>query len=459
MTMRGAAPTLVCALIHPPASPYVWLGRSPSLARKRPPLSRWTSSSSVSSVSVSSGESSALTWPQNHYQDPPDDKDAVVSVSTADPTTTSTPTTITTTTPTITTTTTTVEERNTRYTITTPRTNPVTLRRLVEKHVLTLDRYLQSKPLAEHTSQAFATLYQQWQQEPFLLGKTNHNHNHTTSTNTCTSKPTRIILDSGCGTGRSSLYLGQQHPDAIVVGVDKSLARLSRRHSRPWTKAMTNHHYHQHQHHHQQHQHQHQPPPWTNPDGNNNNHNETTMLLRRVADNVWLVRAELVDFWRCWSQAAHHPALALDEHYLLYPNPYPKLEQVQRRWYAHPVFPLLLQLAGTKRLVVRSNWKIYLQEFAEATQLVEQIIMTVRERNHNDDNNNNDNNDDNNGTVRHSGPWRGPVTIQGPTRRIPTTSTALTNFEAKYDHVGEPTYELIIEWKTDDHDHDDDAVA
>lgn len=37
-----------------------------------------------------------------------------------------------------------------------------------------------------------------------------------------------LILDSGCGTGRSTLLLARQHPHALVVGVDKSGTRLSK---------------------------------------------------------------------------------------------------------------------------------------------------------------------------------------------------------------------------------------
>jgi tRNA G46 methylase TrmB len=55
-------------------------------------------------------------------------------------------------------------------------------------------------------------------------------------------------------------------------------------------------------------------------------------------------------------------------HYLLYPNPWPKKAQLQRRWHGHPIFPTLLRLGG--HLECRSNWKIYIDEMALAlTQL------------------------------------------------------------------------------------------
>ena len=37
-----------------------------------------------------------------------------------------------------------------------------------------------------------------------------------------------IILDSGCGTGESSIHLARENPHCLVVGVDKSVSRLQR---------------------------------------------------------------------------------------------------------------------------------------------------------------------------------------------------------------------------------------
>ena len=37
-----------------------------------------------------------------------------------------------------------------------------------------------------------------------------------------------IILDSGCGTAKSTIRLGLQYPDAIVLGIDRSLLRLTK---------------------------------------------------------------------------------------------------------------------------------------------------------------------------------------------------------------------------------------
>jgi len=120
-----------------------------------------------------------------------------------------------------------------------------------------------------------------------------------------------LILDSGCGVGESTRHLAEAYPDAWVVGVDKSEHRLAKQ----------------------------------GVDG----------LLQE--HHCFFVRANLVDFWRlalqaCWS---------LERHYLLYPNPWPKSEHLKRRWHGHAVFPSLLALGGS--LELRSNWRIYVQEF------------------------------------------------------------------------------------------------
>lgn len=120
----------------------------------------------------------------------------------------------------------------------------------------------------------------------------------------------RLVLDSGCGTGRSTLLLAERHPDALVLGVDKSAQRLGKAPAMP--------------------------------------------------SNAVLLRAELADVWRL----ARSAAWVVHAHYLLYPNPWPKPGQLQRRWHGHPVFPDLLALGG--RLELRSNFELYLHEFRHA---------------------------------------------------------------------------------------------
>lgn len=123
-----------------------------------------------------------------------------------------------------------------------------------------------------------------------------------------------LILDSGCGVGLSTMNLAARHPDHFVIGVDQSAHRLSR----------------------------------------------NTAWQGEVPFNHIRVRAELSDFWHL----LHRERVVLARHYLLYPNPWPKIGQLQRRWHGHPVFPLLPSLGG--RFECRSNWRIYVEECALA---------------------------------------------------------------------------------------------
>ncbi|MGE5384721.1 MAG: tRNA (guanine(46)-N(7))-methyltransferase TrmB [Betaproteobacteria bacterium] len=161
-----------------------------------------------------------------------------------------------------------------------------------------------------------------------------------------------LVLDAGCGVGWSTLKLAEEFPDHFVIGVDQSLDRLSR--GKP----------------------------------------------QAVPDNVVFVRADLVDFWRLLRSSG----VRLDRHYLLYPNPWPKIGHLARRWHGHPVFPTLLALGG--RLECRSNWEIYVTELAQALH-----CLTGKE-------------------VQH-----GPFVPEDP---------PLTPFEAKYLASGQPLYRLAV---------------
>ncbi|WP_342805450.1 SAM-dependent methyltransferase [Alteromonas sp. M12] len=122
-----------------------------------------------------------------------------------------------------------------------------------------------------------------------------------------------LIFDSCCGVGESTSHIAAQFPDALVVGIDKSELR-------------TNKHVH----------------------------------YSDKAPNYLVVRADVNDFWRLANSAQWQ----LSHHFLLYPNPYPKSSQVQRRWHACAAFKDIVGLGGI--LEVRSNWQIYIQEFAVA---------------------------------------------------------------------------------------------
>lgn len=126
-----------------------------------------------------------------------------------------------------------------------------------------------------------------------------------------------IILDSCCGVGQSSRIIAKQNPDALVIGVDKSDNRISRNVEDLWQ-----------------------------------------------VENYHLVRADLNDFYRL-VVAAKWP---VDKHFILYPNPWPKTKHVKRRWHGSPVFPYMIQVGKTIEL--RSNWRMYLQEFQVAMAIV-----------------------------------------------------------------------------------------
>lgn len=135
-----------------------------------------------------------------------------------------------------------------------------------------------------------------------------------------------LILDAGCGVGHSTIALARRHPDHWVIGVDQSEDRLNRR--KPYPES----------------------------------------LLPR---NMVLVRADLVDFWRLLGDAGH----TLAQHYLLYPNPWPKIGHFARRWPAHPVFPAILKLGGV--LECRTNWSVYAEEFALALRIATKAEVPV----------------------------------------------------------------------------------
>jgi tRNA (guanine-N7-)-methyltransferase len=123
-----------------------------------------------------------------------------------------------------------------------------------------------------------------------------------------------IILDSFCGTGQSTATLALRHPGHLVVGVDKSAHRLG--------KHITN-----------------------------------------GADNYLLLQGDCEDIW----QLLLREEIAVDFHYLLYPNPWPKSRHLQRRVHGSAAFSWIVQLGG--KIELRSNWRLYMEEFGLAMQL------------------------------------------------------------------------------------------
>ena len=166
---------------------------------------------------------------------------------------------------------------------------------------LLVERHLQShfqQPIAQHNQSAYES----------LLDRVGNR---------------KLIIDSGCGTGKSTLILAKAHPEAFVVGVDKSFHRIQIAN----TKAV-----------------------------------EDTESSSQ--SNYHFVRSDLTDFYRL----AAKTGIKLYKHYILYPNPWPKKQHLQRRWHGSPVFKDILALGGY--LELRSNWPIYIKEFALALDVV-----------------------------------------------------------------------------------------
>ena len=166
------------------------------------------------------------------------------------------------------------------------------LDRVVRRHL----QHPWRAPIADHDVQAFRRL-QQWRDAQ--------------------GSERLLMVDSGCGTGRSSRTLASQNPNALVVGVDQSAVRLDR----------------------------------------------AARRFETLPDNLLLLRADCAGLWRLMAGEGWQ----LHRHQILYPNPWPKSAHLKRRWHGHPVWPTLLSLGG--ELEMRSNWPLYLQEVQAALKI------------------------------------------------------------------------------------------
>eukprot|EP00544_Gedaniella_sp_CCMP2646_P014654 CAMPEP_0202500642 /NCGR_PEP_ID=MMETSP1361-20130828/33749_1 /ASSEMBLY_ACC=CAM_ASM_000849 /TAXON_ID=210615 /ORGANISM="Staurosira complex sp., Strain CCMP2646" /LENGTH=194 /DNA_ID=CAMNT_0049133155 /DNA_START=477 /DNA_END=1061 /DNA_ORIENTATION=- len=146
--------------------------------------------------------------------------------------------------------------------------------------------------------------------------------------------------------------------------------------------------------------------------------------VQQAAPNVFLVRAELVDFWRLTLQDSRD--WNITHHFMLYPNPYPKKSRFKSRWYAHPSFPLLLQL-DSNEFTIRSNWEGYLKEFRNSIVYASEYYNNKKEQ-------------DFAAKFVESAKRDDCITKRSSDVQI----MAWTNFEQKYHDIGEPTYELQL---------------
>lgn len=187
------------------------------------------------------------------------------------------------------------------------------LEEVVRKYAST--EYL--RPIADHTRTAFA------EAEKFVLNFYESAGNE----GDAVRGTYKVILDSGCGTGESTLNIAIANPGIPVIGIDKSAARLTKAGAAP--------------------------------------------------QNAFLVRAELLDFWRLALGKVKAGQWHIPYHALYYPNPWPKQSEATRRFHLHPIFPTLLQLGDAIEL--RTNWELYAREFAEAARIATPDCSIARE--------------------------------------------------------------------------------
>lgn len=137
-----------------------------------------------------------------------------------------------------------------------------------------------------------------------------------------TNSKRNVIFDSCCGVGESTVNLAKKYPDSIVIGVDKSAHRIAKN------------------------------------------------QCFEQKQNAVVVQADLNDFYRL---AVQHD-WPVSKQYILYPNPWPKSKHMQRRWHGSAVFPYIVKLCSN--IEMRSNWRLYLEEFQFALSLC-QVDSTI----------------------------------------------------------------------------------
>lgn len=171
------------------------------------------------------------------------------------------------------------------------------------------------RPIAEHTALAFSNMIMwlgSWQGD--------------------------IIIDAGCGVGESTINIAAKYPNAKVIGVDKSTARLDKHSS--YSRLI-----------------------------NSQNNQDLPTLF--TTNNYVLLQADLNDFWRLLARyiSVNKPLWHITKQFILYPNPYPKKAQLGKRWHGSALFPTIVGICPN--IEVRSNWRLYLEECLVAAQFYE----------------------------------------------------------------------------------------
>jgi len=125
-------------------------------------------------------------------------------------------------------------------------------------------------------------------------------------------KDDSFILDLCCGIGESSYQLASRYPERKILGVDKSISRIARKNN-----------------------------------------------FKVENSNILLVQDDMFDLIPLLYKELRSQVI---EVHIYYPNPWPKNTHLKRRIHANPVAPFLFAL--TSSFILRSNWNIYLEEFA-----------------------------------------------------------------------------------------------
>ncbi len=144
------------------------------------------------------------------------------------------------------------------------------------------------------------------------------------------TKGKKIIFDFGCGVGESTYKLALRNPEYFVVGIDKSISRLDRK----------------------------------------------NRFKQEIVENMLLVRGELLDLIYLIYKAYKSQDMQIHVLYFFYPNPWPKKIHVKRRFHGNPIAPFIYSIDVP--IILRSNWKLYLEEFSFVSALYKRQSQKIK---------------------------------------------------------------------------------
>lgn len=145
------------------------------------------------------------------------------------------------------------------------------------------------------------------------------------------TKGKKIIFDFGCGVGESTYKLAIIYPNCVVIGIDKSISRIERQND----------------------------------------------FKQSLPSNAHLLRGELLDLIYLIYLDHKEGRIDIERLYFLYPNPWPKKMHVKRRFHANPIAPFIYGI--NVPIIVRSNWKLYLEEFSYVAFQFKRLPKVIKE--------------------------------------------------------------------------------